>query len=68
MAQNYEPVMPSRQAVYKALFPYNPEEHGHDTSEYLAMEVDDLMEVRRPVELERGTEEHPEGQLYLVLF
>lgn len=61
MASNYERVMPSRQAVYRALFRYNPSDHDHDPGECLAMEAEDLIEVSRPVELERGTEEHPEG-------
>jgi len=65
---NYEDVNPSTLACYRALFAFDPEaEESKYDDQYVLMEVDDVMEVKRPVNLQAGTEEHPEGS-YLFPF
>ena len=53
-------VMPSKFAYYKVRHPYTPsDEYLKDG--FLVIEVGDIFEVKRPVKLEGGTEEQPEG-------
>ena len=53
------PSQDAKFAFYRILHKYTPEPEEADGM--LAIEVGDLIEVKRPVAPEEGTEEHPEG-------
>jgi hypothetical protein len=51
-------------AVYRALYDYTPEPEDL-TDGYIAIKSNDFLQVKRPVELDSGTEQKPGGKFSL---
>ena len=50
-------------AQYKALYPYTPSDEEQSNS-FMVLNKNDVLEVKRPVEVDEGSEEKPEGWLW----